>query len=138
MTEQDIKEIEERANAASNGLWSADHINAALRHICRQFNPEDYCWDCSSASEKNLEVCSSPIEGDGEFIAKARADIPNLVDEVKRLREVIAQGIYPHEDFLVNVCPWCEGYSKNNSKDPNATPAHTHNCPAFNPDGSVK
>jgi hypothetical protein len=127
MTLEELKQIEDRANAATPGPWVHDTAQSESAVICGH-TPGVVCdWRKDAAA---FDDCV--------FIAHTRADVPNLIAEVKRLREVITQGVYPHEDFLVNVCPWCEGYSKNNSKDPNAIPDHEADCPAFNPDGSMK
>ena len=62
--------------------------------------------------------------------AGVTADRLALLAEVRRLRGVIALGEHRGQH-----CDWCDAFRKPSAgdKDPHAT-----DCPAFNPDGSVK
>jgi len=102
MTPEQLKEIEKRANNATPGPWDYDEgmapfYNDAAGNSCggggtgyyEVFThlqipdgwPEDEAWD------DLLIIASQLNKGTAEFIAKAREDIPALVDEIRRLQE---------------------------------------------------
>ncbi len=70
MNEEELKTIEERASKATDGPWHTQTPDARWLMM----NAYAYCLDKSE---------------DAEFIAKAREDIPALIAEVRRLKEVI-------------------------------------------------
>lgn len=65
MTEEELKAIEARANAATPAPWHYDPVWGRARG----------------------ESISCMTEEDGEFCAHAREDVPKLIAEVERLRE---------------------------------------------------
>jgi hypothetical protein len=75
MTNEELAEIEARANAATPGPWNDTSEGVASEkenyYICEcyQNDPDDVI-----------------IDADRKFIAHARDDIPNLIAEIKRLR----------------------------------------------------
>jgi hypothetical protein len=110
MTDDELKAIEARANAATPGDWHAistvpdvwliEHIAGHLR----------------------------AYQGaDAVFVAAARSDVPTLLDEVRRLRGLVKQVEQVDNDFGTLFCPWC-----------GLGPEHKPSCPAFTPDGDVR
>lgn len=91
MTEQELAEIEARANAATPGEWVADAEfgwifvgrGVGNRPIVCKFDDE-YCL---------------PNEGNLRFVAQAHQDVPALIAEVRRLRALVHQ----YEMFGVEV-----------------------------------
>lgn len=77
MTDDELREIEERAAKATPGPWGADQIYVALRYAKKH----DIWCDAGYDDSKRM-----PEEDDAEFIADARADVPALCAEVRRLR----------------------------------------------------
>lgn len=85
MTEQELEKIEARANAATPGPWGTgtgyeqskrgNYVHDGHRIVCAEQDETD----CVLATE------------DAEFIAHARADVPALVAEVRRLQGIIAE-----------------------------------------------
>ncbi len=73
----DFDEIEARANAATQGPWTAS----------RSCSIEDAPETVVMAVGGNVANCD--WDYDAAFIAAARTDVPALVAEVRRLREVI-------------------------------------------------
>lgn len=69
LTNEDLDAIEARANAATEGPWAADRLEGNLDSLYSRV-AEVGMW----------------LEADAEFIAHARADVPALVAEVRRLR----------------------------------------------------
>lgn len=87
MDEAKLSEIEARAKAATEGPWS----------VGEEFRT--HVVDGAFAGDDRLPVASQPSNGLGAtawdeanatFIAHAREDVPALVAEVRRLREVNA------------------------------------------------
>ncbi|HYO49170.1 MAG TPA: hypothetical protein VEW94_04910 [Chloroflexia bacterium] len=65
MTEQELREIRERANQAWPGPW---------------------VWDEQGYLHSTLVETDVPFEDVRDFIAHARTDIPTLIGEVERLQ----------------------------------------------------
>jgi hypothetical protein len=91
MTEQELQAIEDRANAATPGLWEDqdgvdDHhygsIGIGYKHIalCNYFNSPD----------KNICVTREEQIANTAFIAHARMDVSALVAEVRMLQKELA------------------------------------------------
>lgn len=92
MTPQQIAEIRERANAATEGPWRADTATSG---------PDD--WPIMAASTGYLSICpdcgtrGGMDRPDAEFVAHAREDVPALLAEVDRLHvERITSVIMSH------------------------------------------
>lgn len=83
MTEQELKEIEARANAATPGPWDYEI----------GYNGSNLYIGCELvASTRPSAVYWEAPKSDIKFIAYARKDIPRLIDEVRRLRDIAIGG----------------------------------------------
>lgn len=78
MTEKELAEIEARATAATEGPWKSERV--------LEFKGKE-AWDLEGPTFWTWD--GNMIEPDAVFIAAARTDVPVLVAEVRRLREVI-------------------------------------------------
>lgn len=77
LTEDELAAIEARANAATPGLWEC--FPAGERHgSLWYFGPKRGGWKDARAPEP-----------DASFVANAREDVPRLVEEIRRLRELL-------------------------------------------------
>jgi hypothetical protein len=74
MTEQEIREIEEREKAATLGPWRAVWTGDTVKS--HRVYAE---WT------GNIACGISPKTGNAEFIAHAREDVPRLTNEVRQL-----------------------------------------------------
>ena len=88
--ELDLDAIEARANAATEGPWwrreghaEIDGQNYAEVLIPGRVECGSYCYGGTSTIEGDR------LDADLAFIAHARADVPALVDEVRRLRDLV-------------------------------------------------
>lgn len=83
MTDDEIAQIEARANAATAGPW------CAVRH---DKGPEEF-WCIHSgeyrADEPEEDSTLRWNRDDNVFIAHAREDLPKLIVEVRRLQKLI-------------------------------------------------
>jgi hypothetical protein len=82
MTEDDLKAIEARAQAATEGPWRAVYDGSSTWSIGPDDDPQGRaaCWASDRFGKK----------ADIEFLTAARTDIPALVAEVRRLRALLA------------------------------------------------
>jgi hypothetical protein len=88
LTQQDLRSIKERVEKATPGPW------------CVAGSDRDYVIAKHGDSERSSdnpilwadEDCLEGKKEDAEFIAQARTDVPQLVEEVYRLRAMM-QGI---------------------------------------------
>lgn len=89
MTEQELAEITERASKATPGpWWHKDGWEGAMP------GDEWYVYQEQPLGEIICCPCrSNPSEANAEFIAHAREDIPALLAEVRRLRELEARAM---------------------------------------------
>lgn len=98
MTDEELKVIEERAAAAFCGPWTYTRFEIECRHD--EIHSEDEVFRIESPAEyPDGQVvcdvfCDVPglerfAEPNGKFIAHAREDIPKLLAEVRRLRNLI-------------------------------------------------
>lgn len=91
MTEQELAAMEARANAATAGPWVKNGsvpeqlIYAPTKRYPNRtsFMPIVYVTQTDYASG---EYYADMLDGDAEFIAHARTDVPALVAEVRRLK----------------------------------------------------
>lgn len=81
MTEEELKAIEARANAASDAPWTF-------------FPPHDV----ENSESETLLAVHSGNPADGEFAARARFDIPALLAEVRRLRTICDDALWLASD----------------------------------------
>lgn len=77
MTPEELAEIERRLDAVTPGEWELSRYDHGGGRI----------WD---AATKRVLIADLYQEGDREFIAHARSDVPALIAELKRCQAVIA------------------------------------------------
>lgn len=83
MDEHDLREIEARADAAALGPWTS------------WIEGRDHTAGSSFIETRTAEGRGSDIElsgastADQDFIAAARSDVPALIAEVRRLKELV-------------------------------------------------
>ena len=80
MTDMELDEIRTRCDRASPGPWKAwvegrDHTSGT---------------SIVETGADDIEM-SGATEGDYDFIAHARQDVPRLVDEVRRLKALVGE-----------------------------------------------
>jgi hypothetical protein len=100
LTEQELAEMEARANAATSGPWAVSEYKDDRDGLTYRLNVSE---DCTEEMNVNLPICRTcrwdmsveEMRCNAEFIAHARTDVPLLIAEVRRLRE------------LLNICPCC-------------------------------
>lgn len=90
MTDEQLSEIEARANAATPGPWAAgvDHHYFGHAYI----NTPTDCYEIDDTARMNASAYDderrhhNQLDADAVFMAHAREDVPALVAEVRRLR----------------------------------------------------
>jgi hypothetical protein len=85
MTQLDLDAIEARANAATPGPWDGDTCDGISQHWTREKPWLDVLVMEGSDSWAGCNHRISVSEGDAEFIAHAREDVPALVQRVREL-----------------------------------------------------
>ena len=86
--ELDLDAIEARANAATEGPWwrREGHAEIDGQNYAEVLIPGRVeCWSHCYGGTSTIE--GDRLDADLAFIAHARADVPDLVAEVRRLRE---------------------------------------------------
>ena len=96
MTDDDLADIERRANNATPGPWRTEQGMVFFARMC---SPEenrygDYAAPYAIAVEGSFTPVAGYLPADearatAYFIASARTDIPVLVAEIRRLKERI-------------------------------------------------
>jgi len=89
LTKQDLEAIRGRADRATPGPW------------CVAGSPRNFVVARHGASERCSDNpvlwadddCLGGSAADAEFVAAARSDVPRLVDEVDRLREILNRAL---------------------------------------------
>lgn len=112
MTPEQLNEIEQRAKAATEGPW----VVTTCRCEHSGLKPSEHGVLATKTSGMLADFCESlNDENDAEFIASARADVPQLVAEVRRLQGQIAavkEALSRHpkcdryEESEVITCGW--------------------------------
>lgn len=98
MTEEELREIEARCEAATPGPWY------------RSGNPSLTGVGIETENGRWRFVCQETEWPDATFIAAAREDVPVLVAEVRRLQGELAQRVPQVRDgwkLDFPDCPWC-------------------------------
>lgn len=95
MTDDELKKIEARANAATRGPWNANFVSDPVTVFGGECDCRGYPDSVAVASKPEPdpldEKCTHIKWIDNmRFIAHAREDVPALVAEVRRLREAIS------------------------------------------------
>lgn len=82
LSKERLREIEARAKSATDGPWEAHEEDGGVL-------PEWAIWMPDAGHDGAM------VEGksDAEFIAHARADVPDLLAEVKRLRAGLTEAL---------------------------------------------
>lgn len=89
LTNEEITQIRERAEKATEGPWQYNGIGGVFSAHAVSYH---YAW------KNTKEICSlndgeyienQNEENDANFIAHAREDIPKLLAEIERLRELL-------------------------------------------------
>lgn len=80
MTDEELNIIEARANAATEGPWRYED-DAVI-----EVRSGGDAWICQTFSKGEEDFINH--KGNGEFIAHARTDIPALIAEIRRLKDV--------------------------------------------------
>jgi hypothetical protein len=79
-----LKDIEARANAATQGPWKVAGWNK------RTIIPAEWADDIGSPSERQkFTAFHATNETDAEFIAAARTEVPWLIEELRKAHEAI-------------------------------------------------
>lgn len=104
MSERELAEIRARAEKATKGPWRAFVLNGV--RAVMQGDDEVIKWtgfDGSDFQTGNARNC--------RFIAHARTDIPALLAEIDRLRELMKEAATLIDAFMVHGddTPCCEG-----------------------------
>ena len=84
MTEQELKAIEARANAATPGPWVHETRYGAIGAV-------EAGNEALAQVQQRVARDNNRRDTDAAFIAHARTDIPSLVDEVRRLRGLVEE-----------------------------------------------
>jgi hypothetical protein len=92
MTDQELKEIESRCNAASPGPWKSfvegrDHESGDSFIMTGIANAENI-WSNNRGTDIYL---TGATKADQDFIASARQDIPRLLDEIAKLKSQLSK-----------------------------------------------
>ncbi len=92
LTSEDLEEIRERAEKATDGYWTADTEtwpgNDNLQH-----------WVSYIDNHGSDGLCAAARSDDATFIAHAREDIPKLLAEIERLNDRLRD-----VEILYNEC----------------------------------
>ena len=78
MGDDELREIEARAEAATPGPWTWDHEDDRLN--------SPHCPVLFSCDIGEFRNCVWLTRDDAAFIAQAREDVPRLVAEIRRLQ----------------------------------------------------
>jgi|GEM_PF-1897921 len=123
ISDQQLDEIETRANAATKGPWGVYQYGGdslieiaadlqdtgtgytARRGICRL--DEEPLDNDPAHREWEAEEDWAQVQADAEFIAHAREDADALVAEVRRLRAALTEIRHLHKDSPMGPCPVC-------------------------------
>lgn len=88
MSDDELKAIEERANAATPGPWIWEEEDRHGFAMPRLLGGGGRVCDFGDATPYENSSGAEPGDNDKAFIAAARSDIPALVAEVRRLRDL--------------------------------------------------
>lgn len=104
MTEQELEQIEARANAATPGPWTGDRNDGTIKY--RMMGGLDGQTEVLIVDHKNNssgfygidDIPFEESEANEEFVKHARQDVPALLAEVERLNETIEKLAFVVED----------------------------------------
>jgi hypothetical protein len=89
MTDDELKAIEARANAATPGLWTSLTYECS----CHEDGQDDNYVRGPRSTNGEVIMC----ERDADFVAHARTDVPALITELRRWREIAAIAVRPEQ-----------------------------------------
>ncbi len=78
ITKERLAEIKARCEAATEGPWE-----------------QEDCRENHIATATGMDIAHAPKQINAQFIAHARTDVPALLTEVERLRELMARWVDP-------------------------------------------
>lgn len=84
MTEETLREIEERCEAATNGPWEESDLQPG-QVLCDVYG-DDGVWELVCMMWLVEDHMSGSTLANARFVAHAREDVPALLKEVRRLR----------------------------------------------------
>jgi hypothetical protein len=91
MTNEELKAIRERAEAATPGPWYWEKLDADgwndTEMPCLVSASDEGVMDFGDCEQYYPTEGSPPNDEDAEFIAHAREDVPKLLAEIERLRK---------------------------------------------------
>ena len=90
MTDEELSEIEARANTATPGPWRLDGLEVVMMGVRERL---------AVLRRGDLPLGEHVLSAD--FIAHAREDVPRLVAEVKRLRALVDRAERIREGALI-------------------------------------
>lgn len=138
MTDEELKRLDFLRGAASGNVhdeWKPPNFEDGVH------GPEFEDGSISLYADDGTEVCNfgrnnKNRAADAEFVAVASHKFRDLIDEVRRLREVVKGAERSGDSFPSGgcpACPWCGSTASVSRKEP-----HADSCPAFTPDGTVR
>lgn len=86
----DLDAIEARANAATAGPWEPRRGDGSTSGFAERNPGTPIVTTYETIFAFGVDIAAVPVEADRDFIAAARADVPALVSEVRRLRALSA------------------------------------------------
>lgn len=110
MTELDLDAIRARCDAATDGPWTAEYSEAQGNCVLPH--------DAESTREAVAVTRLFHQQADADFIAHARTDVPELIDEIERLQEAaerIPKLLFNEEQHALEI--YNEGISGGRAAD---------------------
>ncbi len=133
MTQAELDEMRARCEAATDGPWEAlgklddgggdPEVNTVSEIAVKDWDGTEIRsqFICKTTDDDLSWTRVHNVDADTEFIAHSRADVPRLLDEVGRMREVLWgvewEGTNPLDSMAHNgYCPVCGGYENDGHK----------------------
>lgn len=94
----DLKAIEQRVEAARPGPWHVYDRGIGFEvHSVHSGSNSGYCHlpTCHTLTDGQRDTLAP---GDAAFVAAARQDVPALIEEIRRLREVMSEAAHRAAD----------------------------------------
>lgn len=87
MTDEELQEIRDRVDAAIEGPWQRHSYASSAGLDTTRVNMWPPCY--SAKCEGGPRINEHQVELNAEFIAHSRTDVPNLLNEVERLKKTL-------------------------------------------------
>lgn len=117
LTKEELNEIKKRCKKATPGPWIVDECDSGVVLDYKPERKRTRGYGCGNTfvcdlndGEYHEYVNIKEQKANVEFIAKARQDIPALIEEVERLRERENWLIKYAAQFVILYCPMPEDY----------------------------